>query len=38
MIKNLVSILIPIHNAEKYLNEAIMSVINKVIKNRDYMH
>ena len=32
MIKNLVSILIPIHNAEKYLNEAIMSVIKQSYK------
>ena len=32
MIKNLVSILIPIHNAEKYLDEAIMSVIKQSYK------
>lgn len=32
MIKNLVSILIPIHNAEKYLDEAIVSVAKQTYK------
>ena len=32
MIKNLVSVVIPIHNAEKYLDRAIMSVIKQTYK------
>ena len=32
MIKDLVSVLIPIHNAEKYLDKAILSIVNQTYK------